>query len=173
MDIAAFVIACLGFFIATLSAAWQYMAWHLDGARVRASLMHGVVGRGGIAVGVIERAGRLRDLSMMRAQGWHGPDVLGIEITNTGRSRAKVTRFGLQLERGGMGAAYVDGIAGSPTLPHWIEPGESVTWYADLQDGLALVKATRNTVDPKADGIYMYAELGTGKKVRTRRSIKI
>ncbi len=108
----------------------------------------------------------------MREQGWTDGDVLGIEVTNTGRTRAKVTKFGMRLRHGGMGVGLLEGVAGSPSLPHWIEAGETATWYADLQDAHALVSATRSTIDPQAGGVRMYVETGIGRSVQTRRWVK-
>lgn len=172
MDVAAFVLACLSLIIASISAAWQFAAWHLDGARIRTRLVHGVLGRGGVAFGEVRRDGRLKDMSTMHDQGWDRGDLLGIQVTNTGRTRAQITRFGMRLRSGGMGAGFSHGLAGSPALPHWIEPGESATWYADLQDAHALVSATRNVVDPRAGGVHMYVETGTGKSVATKQRLK-
>lgn len=173
MEIAAFIIASLSFVVAGLALGWQIASWAMDGPRVRATLQHGVLGRGGAVVSTVGRGGRLRDMKSMRDQGWNGPDVIAVLVTNHGRSRAKISRFGLQLQRGGMSVQYPAGNAWSPALPHWIEPGESATWYAELQDARALVVATRKSLHPRAGGVQMTVETGTGKTVRTRRKLEI
>lgn len=173
MDVAALVIACLSFVVAGLAFGWQVAAWAMDGPRVHATLQHGVLGHGGAVVSTVDRGGRLRDMESMREQGWDGPDVIAILVTNRGRSRAKITRFGIQLKRGRMSAQYPAGNVWSPALPHWIEPGESATWYAELQDARALVFATRKSLHPKPGGVLMTVETGTGKTVRTKRKLEI
>lgn len=173
MDVFALAIAILSLVLAALALGWQVAAWAMDGPRVRATLQQGVLGRGGAVVSTVERDGKLRDMSSMREQGWHGPDVVAVLVINHGRTRAKITRFGLQLRRGGMGVNYPQGNAWSPDMPFWLEPGESATWYAELQDAIALVQATRASVRADAGGVFMTVETGTGKTVRTRKHLEL
>lgn len=174
MDIAALAIAIaiLSIIIAALALGWQIATWALNGPRLRTTLQHGVLGRGSAVVSTVGRGNKLRDMSSMRAQGWDGPDVIAIAVTNHGRLRAKVTKFGIRLKRGGMSAQYPEGNAWSPELPHWLEPGESATWYAELQDAKALVYATRQSLSANAGGVFMTIEIGTGKTLRTRRHVE-
>lgn len=171
MDIAALTIAILSLIIAGLALGWQIAAWALDGPRIRATLQHGVLGRGGAVVSTVGRDNKMRDMSSMREQGWDGPDVIAVAVTNHGRLRAKVTRFGIHLQRGGMSAQYPEGNAWSPELPHWLDPGESATRYADMQDARALVYAS-NQLRTNAGGVFMTVEIGTGKTLRTRRRLE-
>ena len=173
VDIAALVIASLSFVIAGLALGWQIATWTMDGPRVRATLQHGVLGRGGAVVSSVGSDHNLRDMSSMRSQGWDGPDVLAVLVTNHGRLRAKITRFGVQLKRGGMSVQYPAGNTWSPDLPYWLEPGESATWYADMQDARALVYATRQSVQPNAGGVFMTIETGIGQTVRTKRALEL
>lgn len=152
MEIAALAIAVLSLIIAGLALGWQIAAWALNGPRIRATLQHGALGRGGAVLSTVGRDSRLRDMSSMRDQGWDGPDVIAVAVTNHGRLRAKVTRFGIQLKRGGMSAQYPASNAWSPGLPYWLEPGESATWYADMQDARALAYATRQSLRADAGG---------------------
>ncbi|WP_200331224.1 hypothetical protein [Leucobacter sp. L43] len=173
MEVAALAIAILSLVLAALALGWQIAAWALDGPRLRATLQHGVLGRGGVVVSTVGRNSKLRDMSSMREQGWNGPDVVAVLVTNYGRSRAKITRFGIQLQRGGMSAQYPESNAWSPQLPYWLEPGESATWHAELQDAKALIHATRQTVRADAGGVFLTIETGTGKTVRTRRLLEL
>ncbi|MGO2746201.1 phosphoribosylamine--glycine ligase [Microbacterium sp.] len=173
MEVAALAIAILSLVLAGLALGWQVAAWALDGPRLRATLQHGVLGRGGVVVSTVGRNSKLRDMSSMREQGWNGPDVIAVLVTNQGRSRAKITRFGIQLQRGGMSVQYPEGNTWSPQLPYWLEPGESATWYAELQDARALMSATRQSVRSDAGGVFMTIETGTGKTLRTRRLLEL
>lgn len=172
MDIAALSIAILSIIIATLALGWQIAVWRLDGPRIRATLQHGVLGRGGAVVSTVGRDKRLRDMSSMVEQGWNGPQVIAVVVTNHGRSRAKITRFGIQLKRGGMSVQYPAGNSWSPALPYWLEPGESATWYGDMQDAQALIDATGRSIPADVGGVFMTVETGTGKTVRTRRHLE-
>jgi len=173
MELAAISIACLSFIVAALALGWQVAAWLLDGPRVRAVLQHGVVGRGGVVVTTVNKDARLSDMSLMREQGWRGPDVIGVAVSNLGRAKVKVTGFGVVLKRGGLSANYPLSNEWSPPLPHWLEPGESATWYAPLQDAHALVDTTRRTVNPRAGGAQMKIQLGSGREVTTARHLEL
>lgn len=172
MDIAALAISVLSLIIAGLALGWQIAVWALNGPRIRTVLQHGVIGRGGAVVTTVGRDKKLRDMSSMREQGWNGPDVIAVLVTNTGRLRAKITRFGVHLKRSGMSVQYPAGNKWSPELPHWLEPGESATWYVDMQDARALVYATRQTGQTGAGGVFMTVETGTGKTIATPRQIE-
>jgi len=50
---------------------------------------------------------------------------------------------------------------------------ESATWYTELQDAIALVRTTRQSVRPDAGGVFMTVETGTGNSVRTRRLLEL
>lgn len=173
MEIFTLAIAILSLLLAALALGWQIAAWAMDGPRLRATLQHGLLGRGGSVVSTVGRDSKLRDMTSMREQGWNGPDVVAVLVTNHGRSRAKVTRFGLQLKRGGMSVQYPNSNEWSPELPFWLDPGESATWYADMQDARALVGATRASVQPDAGGVFMTIETGTGKSIRTRQHLAL
>lgn len=58
-------------------------------------------------------------------------------------------------------------------LPAWIEPGESTTWYAELQDAVALVRVTKAKKRPSVGRVRMYVELGTGKTLVTRNAARL
>ena len=112
-------------------------------------------------------------MAVMKEQGWDGPELLGIEVTNVGRARLQVTKCSIDLHRGSMGASFPRGNPWSPALPHWIEPGTSETWYVELDDARALVRTTRKVIDGRAGGVHMTVELGDGRKVRTRHYLRL
>lgn len=173
MTFTAIFIASLSLIVSGLSLGWQIAIWLMNGARVRVTLKSGVFGRGGVVLADVGRDGRLRDMGSMRDQGWAGPDVLAIEVTNVGRQRAKIIRFGLRQGKKQAGIVYNDPGALNPPLSEWIEPGESATWYADLQDAVALVRATAATSRRASGRMRMYVELGTGKTLVTRNAARL
>lgn len=93
MSTAALLVSCISLVVSGLALGWQIAMWLLNGGRIRTRLMHGVVGRGGVAVGPVKRDSRRLNLGSLRSQGWNGPEVLGIEVTNVGRARVQVTRL--------------------------------------------------------------------------------
>ncbi len=168
MDVAAFVVACLGFLIAALALGWQIASWVMDGRRVSLRLLHGIAGRSGFAVGPVARDGAPRDISSLVQEGFRGPEVVGIEVTNIGRLPVKVTGYGVQAV-GTEWSFNPIGDAIGATLPHWLQPGDSETWYATGDDARRIMEAPSKRT-PK--GVRMYANLGTGETKPTRRVLR-
>ena len=171
MEIAAFVIGCLGFLIAALALGWQIASWALDGRRVKVTLKHGAMGRGGSVVGPVLRSGDPRDLSSVRAEGFLGMEVLGITVANVGRMPVTVRRYSVHAV--GAGFAFTPmGEAIGPDLPYRLEPGDSETWYAEMQSARALLSSIRS-IGRQASRVYMTVELGTGEERRTPTSLRV
>ncbi|TFC57871.1 MULTISPECIES: hypothetical protein [unclassified Cryobacterium] len=173
MTFTAVFIASLSLIVSGLSLGWQIAIWLMNGARVRVTLKSGVLGRGSAVTANVEKNGRLRDMGSMRSQGWAGPDVLAVEVTNVGRQRTKVVRYGFHQAKGLPSVGYNDPGAFNTALPVWIEPGESTTWYAELQDAVALVRVTKAKRRSSVGRVRMYVELGTGKTLVTRNAARL
>jgi len=171
MDMVAIVIAVVGLFVAALSFGWQIATWALSGRRVKVRLMHGVEGRGGFAVAAVGRGGIPREMSSMRSQGWTGREVVALEVINVGRAIVTIKSYSVHAVGGGMSYTPHGDIVGPP-LPFRLEPGESETWYSDMQDARALVRSLK-VVGKSATRVRMAASLGTGKERRTRRSLRV
>lgn len=170
---AALLVACVSLVVSGLALGWQVAMWLLNGGRIRTQLVHGLVGRGSIAQRAVKRGGNRRSLDSLHAQGWEGPEVLGIQVTNTGRARVQVTAFGIRQGRKGMVINYPSGNQMSPELPTWIEAGSSATWYAELADGTALVHAANQSRMAGPRQLRMTITLGTGKSVITRQYVHV
>lgn len=127
------LVACLSFGVAALSLGWQIAVWSLDGRRVRLSLTHGAMGRGGAATGKVARDGRPADLDRVRAEGFTGREVIGVSVTNLGRAPVRVDRYSCELVHGGLSYTPI-GDAIGPPLPFRLAPGETETWYALGED---------------------------------------
>jgi len=171
MDVS-LLIACLSLLIGALALGWQVAAWALDGRRVRVVLLHGASGMAGAAVGKVGRNGRPVDLSQVRAEGFTGEEVIGISVTNIGRSPVRVDRYSVELTRGGMSFSPI-GDAVGPELPFRLPPGESETWYARHSDALRLLHSMRSIGRAPSRTVRMSVQLGTGDIRRTRRVLEI
>lgn len=169
---AGLAVACLSLVLSAGSIGWQIATRHLDGGRVRLHLVHGVVGGGGVAAGQVDRNGARRDLSMMRNQGFIGPEVVGVAVTNVGRAPVRIDRYSVELTQGGFSFVPV-GEAIGPRLPHRLEPGETETWYAEVESAQALVYSVRGIRRQVSDRVRMTVELGTGETKKTRRALKV
>lgn len=173
MSQAALLVACLSLVISGLALGWQIAMWLLNGGRVTTQLKHGVVGRGGVAEGAVKQDAKPLELTSLRSQGWDGPEVLGVQVTNTGRARVQVTAFGIRQGTKGMAVNYPLGNAFSPSLPTWIEPGSSASWCAEIVDGTALIAATKQSRLQGPSELRVAVTLGTGKTIVTRRCLRI
>jgi hypothetical protein len=159
---AALFVACLSLVVSGLALGWQVAMWLLNGGRVRTQLMHPV-----------KLNGHPLKLTSLQDQGWSGPEVLGVQVTNTGRARVQVTAFGIRQGPKGIAANYPSGNAYSPGLPVWIEAGSSETWYAELQDGAALIYAAKQGGMRGRRELRMSITLGTGRTIVTRRRLQM
>lgn len=172
MDLAALIVACLGFLVAAIALGWQIGTWFLDGPRARAVLLHGIAGRGGVLVADVESNGRPHDLQPYVDQGWNGAEVLGVRVINPGRTRLQVASISVQDVEGKMGLTKPRGNALSPSLPCWVEPGTQETWYVEAEDARMLAATAASVADRRPGPLRMVVELGTGRKVRTNRVIR-
>lgn len=170
LALAGLVIALLSLAVALLSAGWQITAWVLDGRRVRLALVHGALGRGGAAVGRVERDGRPKNLTHLRDEGFFDEEVIGVSVTNVGRAPVRIDGYGVELVSGEMSFKPV-GDAIGPKLPFRLPPGESETWYARAADARALVGSMGHVRHNTERRVRMTVELGTGDTRRTRRSV--
>lgn len=167
---AALLVACLSLALAAASMTWQIATWHLDGRRVRVTLLHGLVSGRGVSSGPVGADGRPRDLSSLRSQGIRGTEVVGVGVTNIGRAPARIDRFSIARTDGEL-SYNVIGEAIGPSLPHRLEPGETASWFVDADAARRLAAMTAGTVRRQRDGVRAVIELGTGDEKRTRRAI--
>lgn len=171
VDFAAILISVFSLAIAACSLGWQVAVWTLSGRRVRLRLLHGVAGRGGFAVGAVDRSETTLDLTSMRRQGWDGPEVIGVEVVNVGRAPVSVRGYSVQAIGGGMSLRPVGDIVG-PALPFRLEPGESETWYSDARDARALLSSLA-AIGRQSRSVRMAVSLGTGQERATRRKLRL
>lgn len=170
MVVASFVVACLSFLIASLSVVWQVASWFLEGRRVKVALVHGVAGRAGVLTRRLSHPGGRIDISKMRNQGFDGPEVIGIAVTNMGRATAKIDNVVIELKKGGFSYAPNSELLG-PTLPLRLPPGETESWFADIAVAKALTSASKATGIEVSPRVRIRAHLGTGDTKVTRESI--
>lgn len=111
-------------------------------------------------------------MSMMIEQGWNEAELLGAVVHNRGRTRVKVTGISINVDRGGFEVGIHSGFVGPETLPQWVEPGESVTWWVDAREARALLSAVRSS-GSSATSAGMSVELGTGKKLSTPTRVRL
>lgn len=171
VDFAAILISVFSLAIAACSLGWQVAIWALSGRRVRLRLLHGVAGRGGFAVGAVDRSEKPLDMSSMRRQGWDGPEVIGVEVINVGRAPVSVRGYSVKAIGGGMSLRPVGDIVGPP-LPFKLEPGESETWYSDARDARALLSSLA-AIGRTSRSVRMAVSLGTGQERATRRKLRL
>lgn len=172
MDSTTLAIATFGALIAMLSLGWQIAAWMLEGRRVRVALRYGLLTQGASATGLVGRDHQPRDLRALRAQGMDGPEVVGITVTNLGRSTVTISQYSVLLVKGGVSLNLFNGGVSSP-LPFRLPAGESETRYAPMDDVHALLAAQNTISGHYIRRICMAVELGTGNVKKTRRSLRV
>jgi hypothetical protein len=162
MSQTALIVAIVGLVLSVASLTWQTAMFVMSGSRVRASLLHGARGPGGVASGP---PGKVR-FEQLVAQGFT-QEVIGIQTRNVGRLAVQIVGVAAVLQSG-VRVTQLPGTVG-PELPHRLEAQSTGTWFLPAAPVRAAVKATSgigNGKDPCK--CWMVAELGNGKTVATR-----
>ena len=172
-EIAALLLSAVSLLVAGLSLGWQVAQWVLSAARPKAQLMQGVLSAaGGVYLRPVDREGRSADLQQLRGQGIGGPEVIGIRVTNHGRAPLIVERVSVHSRGGSLSLVPISELSGPP-LPRRIDPGANESWFVDLEWALTLVQASREVLKERVSGLYMVAELGTGRSVKTANTLRV
>lgn len=172
MSEAALLVASISLVVSGLALGWQIAVWLMSGSRPRINLTHAVTGPA-LASTPIRRGGSLKDYQHMRDQGWDGPELLGIEVTNHGRIRLQITRFAVVHPTSGTVLGILAPNEFSAPLPHFIDPGTTAAWYGDLDTARQVVTAMNAAESTSGRDVKMRVTLGTGKELTTKRSVKI
>lgn len=173
MSLAALIVAILSLVVAVSALCWQVVTWQINGGRVRVQLVHGVVGAGGVVTTPIRRDNTAVDIDALRGLGWHGPEMLGVVVTNTGRADVHVTGTAFWHPTSRTALSFPGGNALSPRLPDTVSPGTTETWYLDLVEGRALVRAMNEAEQLRGRQLQMRVTLGSGKTKTTRGSLQV
>lgn len=165
-------IAFIALVISSLSLGWQIVAWRLAGARARAELLYGMASATDLVAAPVARAGRTLNKEALQVQMPGAAEVIGIEVTNHGRSGVVVDSILIKV-RGGqvLGAATNQPLSG-PELPHTIGPGGNAAWYVPRDLAETVIAASRG-IGETPTGVYMAARLGTGKILETVKSLNL
>lgn len=59
-----------------------------------------------------------------------------------------------------------------PDLPYRLEPGTNASWYVTEDNAARLAHSSREALGELVTGVYMTAQLGTGKTVKTPRTLR-
>jgi hypothetical protein len=166
----ALLISAVSLVLAGLSLGWQIAQWLLSAGRPKAVLLHGVWQGSGAYTAVVKQGGSPLDIAGLNRQGIVGPQVVGIQITNHGRAPVTVVRVTLRARGGTLSLVPLTELLG-PSLPHRLEPGTNSIWYVDASNAITLAESSRDVLHQKVSGVYMTAELGTGKEIRTPQTL--
>lgn len=170
-DVIALLISAVSLVLAGVSLGWQIAQWLLSAGRPKASLRHGVSGSLGTIVGPVTKAEPGLRTSRLRKQGICGEEIIGIQITNHGRSPVSVESVALCPRGGHTRFVPVDQLMG-PELPYRLEAGTNASWHLAFDHAHTLVRASRDALGEPVRGVYMRATLGTGKEIQTPETLR-
>lgn len=168
----AILISSAALLVSGSSLGWQVAQWLLSGGRPKAVLLHGVLDGSAALSGPVARGGERIDVGNLRRQGYEGPEALGLQVTNHGRAPIVVDRVTIRA-RGGVMSFVPIGVLIGAELPHKVEPGANNSWYVELAHAHRLASSSREVLHERVTGVYMTAELGTGKSVKTYAALTI
>lgn len=169
---AALLISSGSLLLSGLAVGWQIAEWLWSGGRPKAELHHGIAGDSSVVSSPVPRTGRLRDPARLREQGFSGTEVIGIKVTNRGRSPIEIETVTVRFRGGEASLVPVEALIGEH-LPCEVGPGSNRSWYVDIDHARRLVAASRKTLQETITGVYMTAELGTGRSIRTRTKLPV
>lgn len=168
----ALLISALSLALAGLSLGWQVCQWLLSAGRPKATLLHGLVNGSSAYFGPVKPSGVGFDLQNLRQQGVDGFEAVGIQITNHGRAPVIVESVKLRPRGGVMQFVAIEERIG-PELPHTLVPGSNASGFIDAERASTLAYVSRETLKENVTGVYMTAQLGTGKSIKTRRTLRV
>lgn len=168
----ALLISAVSLAVAGTSLGWQIAQWLLSAGRPKAKLLHGVQGGGGAVTGPVGKDGKQFRTDRLRAQGFNGPELIGVQITNHGRAPVTIESVSVA-PRGGSARFVPQAQLMGPDLPHRIDAGTNASWYVDVEVGQLLVETSRTALEERVTGVYMTATLGTGKEISTPTTLRI
>lgn len=166
----ALLLSAVSLLLAGLSLGWQIAQWLLSAGRAEAVLMYGLMQGTSAYVGPVGKGGRPFDLDKLRWQETVGPPVFGIKVINHGRAPLSVERVALCTRGGVMQFIPIGDVLG-PELPYPLEPGTNASWYVTEDNAARLAHTSRQVLGESVTGVYMTAQLGTGKTVRTPQTL--
>lgn len=167
----ALLISALSILLAALSIGWQIAQYLLSAGRPKAALLYGVGSRSEVVSVPVPANGKRLDLSGLREQGLGGFEAVGIQVTNHGRAPVIIESVKL-LPRGGAMTFLPISERVGPDLPHKLEPGANASWFLSYDHAVRLAEASRQVLREDVNGVYMTAQLGTGKTIKTRRTLR-
>lgn len=168
----ALLVSALSLVLAALALGWQIAQYLLSAGRPKATLLHGLVSHSEAYSGPVSVDGKGFDLDGLRSQGMSGFEAVGIQVTNHGRAAVIIESVKL-LPRGGTMSLIPVRERVGPDLPHKLEPGANASWFLDLGHAERLAAASREVIKERVSGVYMTAQLGNGKTVRTRQTLRV
>jgi hypothetical protein len=160
-DIAALIIAGIAAAMAVAALVWNIAEYRLTGPRIKAHLLFGAAGWGGL---VSKRGSPPSNAQAISSQGFT-ETLVGIELVNQGRVSTQVHHFGYRLSNG---FSIMDvGHAVNKPLPFILEPHQSEMFWVSAGEVATLVSVTAQSARA-ATTAHMEAEITGPKTVRTK-----
>jgi len=165
LSLAALIVSIVSLVLAVASITWQAASFHLAGSRVKVTLKKGAAGSGNLVLGHVQVP--TESMEDLAAQGI-GEPVIAIEARNVGRLGVSVVAWGVVLENG-FEFIQSEPVLGNKAMPHRMDAGDLARWSAPLAPVKAAVRVSEN----EALNVWMYVELGTGRRVTTKERLLI
>jgi hypothetical protein len=171
-EVAAVVVSSVSLLLAGMSLFWQVAEWRLSGGRPKAALLQALVLGSHCYVHEVRASGKPAEFSTLYSQGIAGTPALGIRLVNHGRASVTVVRIEVHTRRRSLALVPTAELLG-PALPHRLDPGMSSEWFTAMANAEALVSTARAVTQERVSGVYMAAELATGRTVATSTALRL
>lgn len=167
-------VSALSLLLAGAAFGWQVLAWFMDGGRATAELRVGIYAHGsGLMSRPVDRDGSAAMSKVVSAQFPRADPLLVVLVTNRGRMPVQVTSYSAEIAGATGLSVSTSGpvVTGEHELPFVIPPGQRAFWWFPMTEVDALVYASQ-VVAPGRSTVRMTVTLGTGKTLRTKRSVR-
>jgi hypothetical protein len=167
----ALALAILGLLISFGTLVWNLALWRLTLGRIKTTLSWAA--RAGTMLFTMSPSGEYPG-EYFATQGATTP-ALAVRVQNVGRSPVFVDNYMVHCESG-MQAGWVRGtgsMAGIPTLPLKLEPGDAKQFFVDLDQIYGIIAAgfAIGKLPKPVQRAWMIVELGDGRTVRTKKEV--
>jgi hypothetical protein len=172
LQLATLIVAILALVVASASLTWNVVQFLLGGSRPTALLVVGALAPGGM---VTMEAGSdtAKELDRLAATDGYNQGVIGVRVINRGRAPTTVQRWEIKTDDPSGISLNPLGESIGPPLPHVLAAGAQETWVTDLAHAARLAAATAGTFNRPLPPVYGVVELGTGRALRSKRSLRV
>ena len=164
VTVVALVVSILALALSGIAITWQIVSWRYTGSVVKAELVAGAVGRGGLVSSSIQNW----NPHLVRSQGFSDLQV-GVRVSNVGRTAADIQTWSIK-STGGWGYS-LPGYHLNQDTPIRLEPGSQKDFWVPAADIANLLRVSSTAKDGRPTELSASVNMATGKTAESKRHL--